>query len=75
MNANWTKSPSQEELENEIEKAHAIAKAQVDLGFNTLKMMRLRKLPTESITYKTLIEACGRCGIAHRHRHLVLLGQ
>ena len=62
----FVKSASEEELENEIAKARAVAKAQIDLGFNTLKMMRLRRLPTEAITYKTLIEACGRCGIAHR---------
>lgn len=54
-----------------ISKARAIAKAQIDLGFNTLRMMRRRKLPTESITYKTLIEACGRCGIAHRAQQLM----
>merc|ERR1719410_988134 len=65
------RSPSEEELENDMEKARAIAKAQIDLGLNTLKMMRMRKLPTESITYKTLIEACGRCGIAHRAQQLM----
>lgn len=63
--------PIDEKLENEIEKARSVAKAQVDLGYNTLKMMRLRKLPTESITYKSLIEACGRCGIAHRATQLL----
>jgi len=41
------------------------------LGFYTLKLMRMRKLPTESIAYKTLIEACGRCGIAHRAQQLM----
>ncbi|KAL7534715.1 hypothetical protein ACHAXR_007621, partial [Thalassiosira sp. AJA248-18] len=71
LNVGCVKSPSEEELGLEIEKARAIAKAQIDLGFNTLKMMRLRKLPTESITYKTLIEACGRCGIAHRAQQLM----
>lgn len=34
-------------------------------------MMRRRKLPGESITYKSLIEACGRCGIAHRATQLL----
>ena len=42
-----------------------------DLGVNTLKMMRRRKLSGESITYKSLIEACGRCGIAHRATQLL----
>ncbi len=64
-------SSDQEELAVVIEKARAIAKAQIDLGYNTLIMMRKRRLPTESITYKTLIEACGRCGIAHRARQLM----
>ena len=84
--APWTKSseesnvPAQqlgtthhnvEELGVVIEKARAIAKAQIDFGVNTLIMMRKRILPTESITYKTLIEACGRCGIAHRAEQLM----
>jgi hypothetical protein len=58
-------------MDDDIAKARAIAKAQIDLGFNTLRMMRRRKLPSESITYKTLIEACGRCGIAHRAQQLM----
>ncbi len=58
-------------MDDDIAKARAIAKAQIDLGFNTLKMMRRRKLPSESITYKALIEACGRCGIAHRAQQLM----
>ncbi|KAL3809623.1 LOW QUALITY PROTEIN: hypothetical protein ACHAXA_006622 [Cyclostephanos tholiformis] len=64
-------SSDQEELAAVIEKARAIAKAQIDLGYNTLIMMRKRKLPAESITYKTLIEACGRCGITHRAQKLM----
>ena len=60
------KSPLDEELESEITKARAIAVAQIDLGYHTLKMMRMRKLPTEPITYKALIGACGCCGIPHR---------
>jgi pentatricopeptide repeat protein len=43
----------------------------LDLGVNTLKMMRIRKLASEAITYKSLIEACGRCGIAHRATQLL----
>lgn len=34
-------------------------------------MMRIRKLASEAITYKSLIEACGRCGIAHRATQLL----
>ena len=66
-----TARPNIEELGAVIEKARAIAKAQIDFGVNTLIMMRKRRLPTESITYKTLIEACGRCGIAHRAEQLM----
>ena len=71
--AQTPKSPLDEELENEIVKARAIAIAQIDLGYYTLKMMRMRKLPTESITYKALIEACGRCGISHRANLLMAM--
>lgn len=65
------KSPLCEETENEIVKARAIAIAQIDLGYYTLKMMHRRNLPSESITYKALIEACGRCGISHRATQLI----
>lgn len=34
-------------------------------------MMRHRKLASEAIMYKSLIEACGRCGIAHRAAQLL----
>ena len=70
-NADRSKRQLQEELANEIETARAVAQAQVDYGFNTLKMMRLRKVPTESICYKSLIEACGRCGIVHRAQQIM----
>ncbi len=63
--------PVVEELCNEVEKARAIAKAQVDLGFHTLKMMNARKVPPEAIAYKALIDACGRCGITHRASQLM----
>jgi len=60
-----------EEICTEVEKARAIAKAQVDLGFHTLKMMNARKVPPEATAYKALIDACGRCGISHRASQLM----
>lgn len=53
-------------IHDDTEVAHTIASAQVDLGYNTLVLMRARKLPPEPATYMLLIQACGRCGVTHR---------
>ena len=53
-------------LDNDLEVARTIAKAQIDLGYHTLSLMRARKLPPEPIAYKLLIQACGRCKVTHR---------
>ena len=60
-----------EQYELEREKARIVAKAQIDLGFHVLKTMRKRKLRNEAINYKAMIEACGRCSIAHRATDLM----
>lgn len=60
-----------EQYELETEKARIVTKAQIDLGFNLLKTMRRRKLRNEAINYKVMIEACGRCSIAHRATDLM----
>jgi len=52
--------------DDDTEVARTIAKAQIDLGFHVLSLMRERKLTPEPIAYKLLIQACGRCGITHR---------
>eukprot|EP00590_Aulacoseira_subarctica_P012049 CAMPEP_0172437008 /NCGR_PEP_ID=MMETSP1064-20121228/72025_1 /TAXON_ID=202472 /ORGANISM="Aulacoseira subarctica , Strain CCAP 1002/5" /LENGTH=1483 /DNA_ID=CAMNT_0013185441 /DNA_START=124 /DNA_END=4576 /DNA_ORIENTATION=- len=46
----------------ELEEAKATAKAQVDLAFEILHMMRERGLKADPSVYQCLIEACGRCG-------------
>jgi len=53
-------------LDDDTEVARTIAKAQIDLGFHTLSLMRLRKLPPEPVVYKLLIQACGRTKVTHR---------
>jgi len=53
-------------LKDNADVAKTIAKAQVDLGYNTLLLMRARKLPPEPTTYMLLIQACGRCRVNHR---------
>ena len=53
-------------LDDDLEVARTIAKAQIDLGYHTLSLMRARKLPPEPIAYKLLIQACGRCKVTHR---------
>ena len=49
-----------------LEETKATAKAQLDLAFDILTMMRNRKLTPESYAYQCLIEACGRCGDTDR---------
>ena len=53
-------------LDDDIEVARTIAKAQIDLAYHTLSLMRARKLPPEPIAYKLLIQACGQCKVTHR---------
>jgi pentatricopeptide repeat protein len=48
--------------EEMLEEARATAKAQLDLAFEVLLMMRNRDLMPESFAYQCLIDACGRCG-------------
>lgn len=51
---------------SKIEEAKAKASAQLDLAFEMIDIMRQRKLAISPIIYKTLINACGRCGDADR---------
>jgi len=53
-------------LDDDTEVARTITKAQIDLAYHTLSLMRARKLPPEPIAYKLLIQACGRCNVTHR---------
>lgn len=46
----------------EYEEARAVASAQLDLAFETLKTLSLRRLSADSDCYLSLMEACGRCG-------------
>jgi hypothetical protein len=51
--------------------AHIQAKAQIDLAYHTLSLMRLRKLPPEPTVYKLLIQACGNVKVTHRAQELM----
>ena len=52
--------------EEMLEEARATAKAQLDLAFEVLLMMRRRDVMPESFAYQCLIDACGRCGDTNR---------
>mmetsp|Transcript_3652 Transcript_3652/g.6593 ORF Transcript_3652/g.6593 Transcript_3652/m.6593 type:complete len:1307 (+) Transcript_3652:173-4093(+) len=60
-------------IDDDTEVARTIAKAQIDLGYHTLLLMRARKLPPEPIAYKLLIQACGRCKVTHRASRLMYM--
>lgn len=63
-----------EESYAEYEEARAVAVAQLDLGFQTLTTMtNLRNLPPDADAYKSLMEACGRCGDSQRALELIEL--
>jgi len=51
--------------------AHIQAKAQIDLAYHTLSLMRLRKIPPEPAVYKSLIQACGNAKVTHRAPELM----
>lgn len=45
-----------------LEEAKAMAKAQIEIAFEMLEMMRKRELKPDPMSYQCLIEACGRVG-------------
>lgn len=49
------------DFDDDMEVARAIAKAQVDVAYNALMLMHARKLRPEPAAYKLFIQACGRC--------------
>uniref|UniRef100_A0A7S2UGK4 UDENN domain-containing protein n=1 Tax=Attheya septentrionalis TaxID=420275 RepID=A0A7S2UGK4_9STRA len=55
----------------DYEEMRAVAKAQLDLAFETLKMIKKRGLRADPDSYKCLIEACGRCGNVRRATQLM----
>jgi pentatricopeptide repeat protein len=55
----------------EYEEAKEVAGAQLDLAFEMLKTMALRALSTDFDAYRSLIEACGRCGDTQRALQLI----
>lgn len=58
-------------LDDDMSVAHIQAKAQIDLAYHTLSLMRLRKLPPEPAVYKLLIQACGNAKVTHRAPELM----
>eukprot|EP00536_Pseudo-nitzschia_multiseries_P000357 jgi/Psemu1/317290/estExt_fgenesh1_pm.C_50007 len=55
----------------EYEEAREVAVAQLDLAFDALQMMETRGLNTDPDVFKSLMEACGRCGNAKRALELI----
>jgi pentatricopeptide repeat protein len=55
----------------EYEEAHYVAVAQLDLAFDTLKTMETRGLLCDPDVFKSLMEACGRCGDTKRALELI----
>jgi len=49
----------------------AITAAQFDLAFDALETMSARGLPTDPDAFKSLMEACGRCGNTDRAMQLI----
>lgn len=59
----------------EYEEAHDVAVAQLDLAFDALRAMELRGLFSDSEIFKSLMEACGRCGDTARALKLIQMMQ
>eukprot|EP00751_Fragilariopsis_kerguelensis_P012796 CAMPEP_0170764652 /NCGR_PEP_ID=MMETSP0733-20121128/4138_1 /TAXON_ID=186038 /ORGANISM="Fragilariopsis kerguelensis, Strain L26-C5" /LENGTH=1350 /DNA_ID=CAMNT_0011105355 /DNA_START=28 /DNA_END=4082 /DNA_ORIENTATION=+ len=55
----------------EYEEARAVAVAQLDLAFDALQIMETRGLRTDPDVFKSLMEACGRCGDTKRAFELI----
>jgi pentatricopeptide repeat protein len=54
-----------------FEEARAVTAAQLDLAFDSLSTMSIRGLPTDADAFKSLMEACGRCGNTDRAKQLI----
>ncbi|KAL7580818.1 hypothetical protein ACA910_001095 [Epithemia clementina (nom. ined.)] len=61
------------EARAEFEEAREVASAQLELAFETLKMLSCRGLSADLDAYKSLMEACGRCGDTPRALSLIEL--
>jgi len=57
----------------EYEEAREVAIAQLDLAFDALRMMEMRGLTTDPDVFRSLMEACGRCGDTKRALELIEL--
>ena len=55
----------------QVEEAKATAKAQLGLAFEMLEIMRDRELKADPVSYRCLIDACGRCGDTDRATELL----
>lgn len=55
----------------EYEEAREVAAAQLDLAFDTLKLLELRGLMSDPDVFRSLMEACGRCGDTKRALELI----
>jgi pentatricopeptide repeat protein len=55
-----------ENATEEFEEAREMAMAQLDLAFESLSTLELRDLSADLDAYKSLMEACGRCGDPQR---------
>ena len=55
----------------EYEETREVTAAQLDLAFSVLATMNLRDLPTDPDAFKSLMEACGRCGDTDRALQLM----
>ncbi|VEU44558.1 unnamed protein product [Pseudo-nitzschia multistriata] len=55
----------------EYEEAREVSVAQLDLAFDALEMMETRGLNTDPDVFKSLMEACGRCGNTKRALALI----
>ena len=58
-------SPENYQAIAQYEEARAVASAQLDLAFETLETLALRRLSADSDSYLSIMEACGRCGDTH----------
>ena len=69
--AHQNSKDNEEEVREEMEEVKEVASAQLDLAFEVLRTLSMRRLPADLDAYKSLMEACGRCGDTEKARHLI----
>lgn len=76
INSSLTESRSRTQdkiSEADVEISQLVAAGHLELAFSALDMVLLRRIPIDQDSFRSLMEACGRCGDTERATQLIVL--